>query len=84
MCTVLFPGLSRQPIPAGTPGSGDASAKSGEQSPLAGEAAGGNDFLPLESTQGGCVWSGSELTHNTLDLYSSHGTIKVKCVHVCL
>lgn len=38
----------------------------------------------LESTQGGCVWSGSESPHNTLDLYSSHGNIKVKCVHVCL
>lgn len=56
----------------------------GEEPPHAGEAAGGNDFLPLESTQGGCVWSGSESTHNTLDLYSSHGNIKVKCAHVCL
>lgn len=56
----------------------------GEEPLHAGEAARGNDFLPLESTQGGCVWSGSESPHNTFDLYSSHGNIKVRCVHVCL
>lgn len=41
MCTVPFAARSRQPVSAGTLGSGDAFAKSGRQPPPAGEAAGG-------------------------------------------